>query len=173
VEVDHDYQTNLPGVYAIGDLIAGPMLAHKAEEEGVVCVERMAGQKSHMMYEAVPGIVYTWPEVASVGYSEDELKQKGIAYKVGKVPFSANGRARCAEETEGFVKVLADEKTDKVLGVHMIGANVSELITEAVTVMEFGGSAEDIGRIIHGHPTLTETTKEAAMIASEKRGFNF
>jgi dihydrolipoamide dehydrogenase len=172
VEVDSDFQTSVKGVYAVGDLIAGPMLAHKAEEEGVACVERMAGQKTHIMYEAIPGIVYTWPELAGVGITEDDAKEKGLAVKVGKVPFMANGRAKCADESDGFVKVIADAKTDRVLGVHMIGPQVSELISEAVTVMEFGGSAEDIGRIVHAHPTLSETLKEAAL-AVDKRSLNF
>ena len=172
VEVDGNFQTSVPGVYAIGDLIAGPMLAHKAEEEGVACVERMAGQKTHLMYEAIPGVVYTWPELASTGMTEDEAKEKGVAVKIGKVPFMANGRAKSADETEGFVKVIADAKTDRVLGVHMIGPNVSELISEAVTIMEFGGSAEDIGRITHAHPTLSETLKDAAL-AVDKRSLNY
>ncbi len=169
VEVDAHYQTAVPGVYAVGDLIAGPMLAHKAEEEGIAAVERMAGQAGHVNYEAIPGIVYTSPEVASVGASEDELKAKGIVYATGQFPFAANGRAKAMEETEGFVKILADAKTDRVLGVHIVGPKAGELIAEAVSVMEFGGSAEDIARTCHGHPTLSEVVKEAAFGVAKRQ----
>ena len=163
VEVDAHYQTKVPGIYAVGDLIAGAMLAHKAEEEGIAAVEIMAGQKGHVNYDAIPNVVYTWPEVASVGASEEELQQQGVQYKVGTFPFMANGRAKAMEETEGLVKVIADAKTDRLLGVHMVGPRVSEMIAEAVSVIEFGGSAEDIGRTCHAHPTLTEVVKEAAL----------
>lgn len=172
VEVDDHFRTNVKGVYAIGDLIRGPMLAHKAEEEGVAVAELIAGQAGHVNYEAIPGIVYTWPEVATVGITEQEAKEQGIDYKAGKVPFMANARAKCADETDGFVKVIADAKTDRLLGVHIVGANASEIITEAVMVMEFEGSAEDLGRAVHGHPTLTETIKDAAL-AVHKRSLNF
>ena len=152
-----------PGIYAIGDVIAGPMLAHKAEEEGVALAEILAGQAGHVNYETVPGIVYTWPEVATVGKTEEELKAAGIAYKVGKFPFTANSRARCNAETDGFVKILADAKTDRMLGAHIIGPEAGTLIHECVMAMEFGGSAEDIARAFHGHPTLNEAVKEAAL----------
>ena len=165
VGVDAHYQTKIPGVYAVGDLIAGPMLAHKAEEEGIAAVEIMAGQAGHVNYDAIPNVIYTWPELASVGATEEELQEKGVQYKAGSFPFMANGRAKAMEETEGFVKVLADAKTDRVLGVHMLGPRVSELIAEAVSVIEFGGSAEDIARTCHAHPTLTEVVKEAALAA--------
>ncbi|MGK5087475.1 dihydrolipoyl dehydrogenase [Bdellovibrionota bacterium FG-2] len=169
VEVDAHYQTAVNGVYAVGDLITGPMLAHKAEEEGIAAVERMAGQAGHVNYEAIPGIVYTSPEVASVGATEDELKAKGIAYAAGQFPFAANGRAKAMEETEGFVKILADAKTDRVLGVHIVGPKAGELIAEAVSVIEFGGSAEDIARTCHGHPTLSEVVKEAALAVAKRQ----
>jgi dihydrolipoamide dehydrogenase len=161
--VDDQQRTNLPNVYAIGDCTPGPMLAHKAEEEGVVAVEVIAGQPSHTHHRTVPSIVYTWPEIAVVGLTERQVKESGREYKTGKFPFSANGRARTAGETTGFIKFVADAKTDEILGCHMIGPNVSELIPEVVLAMEYRGSSEDIGITVHGHPTLSETTKEAAL----------
>ncbi len=163
VLTDAHYATNVPGIYAIGDVIAGPMLAHKAEEEGVALAERLAGQAGHVNYDAIPGVVYTWPEVASVGKTEEELKAAGIEYKVGKFPFMANGRARAMGEMEGFAKILADKATDKLLGAHIIGPDAGTLIAELVTAMEFGASAEDVARICHAHPTLSEVVKEAAL----------
>lgn len=163
IEIDDNFQTSTPGIYAIGDCVRGPMLAHKAEDEGVVCAEIMAGQSGHIDYDAIPGIVYTWPEVASVGKTEEQLKEAGVEYRVGKFPFMANSRARCNDTTEGFVKILADAKTDKVLGTHIIGADAGNLIHEIVLVMEFGGSSEDVARTCHGHPTLNEAVKEAAL----------
>ncbi|HBI45354.1 MAG TPA: dihydrolipoyl dehydrogenase, partial [Planctomycetales bacterium] len=163
IPVNEDFQTNVAGIYAIGDLINGPMLAHKAEEDGVACVERLAGKKTHVNYDLVPSVIYTWPEVASVGQTEEQVKQSGREYKVGKFPFSANPRARCMDETEGLVKILADAKTDRVLGVHIFGPRASDMIAEAVAVMEFAGSAEDIARICHAHPTLSEAVREAAL----------
>ncbi len=168
IGVDVNFQTNVKGVHAIGDLIDGPMLAHKAEEDGVAFAERLVGQKTTVHYETVPAVIYTWPEVASVGATEEQLKERGVAYRVGKCPFSANGRARAMEEIEGFIKVLADAKTDRLLGVHIFGPRASDMIAEAVAVMEFSGSAEDIGRICHAHPTLSEALKEAAL-AVDKR----
>jgi dihydrolipoamide dehydrogenase len=163
IKTDKHFATNLAGIYAIGDVIAGPMLAHKAEEEGVVCVEMLAGQKPHINIDAIPNVVYTAPEVASVGKTEAELKAAGIAYKVGKFPFSANGRARAMGETEGMVKILADAVTDRVLGAHIIGPQAGSLIAELATAIEFGASAEDIARTCHAHPTLNEAVKEAAL----------
>lgn len=163
VKVDGRFQSSVPGIYAIGDVIAGPMLAHKAEDEGVACAEILAGQHGHVNYEAIPGVVYTHPEVANVGATEDQLKEQGVAYKVGKFPFTANGRARAMNETDGLVKVLADATTDRLLGVHIVGPEAGTMIAEAVAVMEFGGSAEDLGRICHAHPTLNEAVKEAAL----------
>ena len=163
VKVDHHYQTNVPGVYAIGDAIAGPMLAHKAEEEGVALAELLAGQAGHVNYDVVPGIVYTWPEVASVGLSEEAAKASEIPYKVGTFSFLANGRARCMDEADGMVKVIADAKTDRILGVHIVGPRASDIISEAVMAMEFGASAEDMARAMHGHPTLPEALREAAL----------
>jgi dihydrolipoamide dehydrogenase len=163
VVVDANFATNVPGVYAIGDVIAGPMLAHKASEEGVVLVETLAGHRPHVNYDAIPAVIYTWPEVGSVGKTEDELKQAGIAYKVGKFPFTANSRARANGDTDGFVKVLADAASDRVLGVHIIGPDAGTMIAEAVIAMEFGASAEDIGAACHAHPTLNEAVKEAAL----------
>jgi dihydrolipoamide dehydrogenase len=163
ITIDKHYQTNVPGLYAIGDVIAGPMLAHKAEEEGVAVAEIIAGEAGHVNYETVPGIVYTWPEVATVGKTEEDLKGAGVAYKTGKFPFTANARARCNAETDGFVKILADAKTDRVLGVHIIGPEAGTMIHECVMAMEFGGSAEDIARAFHAHPTLNEAIKEAAL----------
>ncbi len=163
VTVDEDFQTNVPGIFAIGDVIGGAMLAHKAEDEGVVCAEIMAGQSGHIDYGAIPGVVYTWPEVANLGKTEEQLKEAGIAYNVGKFPFTANSRARANADADGFVKILADAATDRVLGVHIIGPEAGDLIQEAVLAMEFGASAEDIARTCHGHPGLSEAVKEAAL----------
>lgn len=163
VVIDSHFATNVPGIYAIGDVVAGPMLAHKAEDEGVAVAEILAGQAGHVNYDVIPGVVYTYPEVAAVGKTEEELKDGGVAYKTGKFPFLANGRAKVNRTTDGFVKVLADAKTDRVLGVHIIGPTAGEMIHEAVIAMEFGGSAEDIARSCHAHPTLSEAVKEAAM----------
>jgi dihydrolipoamide dehydrogenase len=163
VQVNDRFETNVKGIYAIGDAIRGPMLAHKAEDEGVAVAEIVAGQKGHVNYEAIPGIVYTHPEVASVGKTEEQLKADGVAYKVGKFPFSANARARAMAETDGFVKILADAKTDRVLGCHILGPDAGTIIHEVVMAMEFGASAEDIARTCHGHPTLNEAVKEAAL----------
>ncbi|MBL0374071.1 dihydrolipoyl dehydrogenase [Rhizobium sp. KVB221] len=163
VEVDGSYQTSVTGIYAIGDVIKGPMLAHKAEDEGVAVAEILAGQHGHVNYDVIPGVVYTQPEVASVGKTEEELKTAGVAYKAGKFPFTANGRARAMEATEGFVKVLADAKTDRVLGVHIVGFGAGEMIHEAAVLMEFGGSSEDLARTCHAHPTMSEAVKEAAL----------
>ena len=165
VEVNEHFQTSVPGVYAIGDLIAGPMLAHKASEEGVVFAETLAGMKPHMNYDAIPSVIYIWPEVASVGLTEEQVKEKGTEYRVGKFKFSATGRAKAMDEQDGFVKVLADAKTDRVLGVHILGPRASDLIAECVTVMEYKGSAEDIARCTHAHPTLSEAVGEAARMA--------
>ncbi len=165
VKVDHHYATNIPGIYAIGDVIAGPMLAHKGEDEGVAVAEILAGQAGHVNYGAIPSVVYTWPEVASVGQTEEELKAGGIAYSVGKFPFTANGRARAMGDTDGFVKVLADKATDRLLGAHVIGPDAGTLIAELTTAIEFGASAEDVARICHAHPTLSEAVKEAALAA--------
>lgn len=163
IKVDGHYATNVPGIYAIGDVITGPMLAHKAEEEGVALAEMLAGQKPHLNYGAIPGVVYTWPEVASVGETEDQLKARGVAYKVGKFPFTANGRARAMGDMDGFVKILADKATDKVLGAHIIGPDAGTLIAELALAMEFGASAEDVARTCHAHPSLNEAVKEAAL----------
>ena len=165
ISVDEDYQTNIPGIYAVGDVIGGAMLAHKAEEEAVVCVEILAGQTGHINYDMVPGIIYTHPEVATVGKTEEELKQNSIPYNIGKFPFSANSRARCNADTDGFVKLLSAKNDDKILGCHIIGPQAGDLIQEVINVMEFGGSAEDIARICHGHPGLPEAIKEAALDA--------
>ncbi|MGI9422961.1 MAG: dihydrolipoyl dehydrogenase [Hyphomicrobiaceae bacterium] len=171
VVVDDHLQTNVPGIYAIGDVIDGPMLAHKAEDEGVAVAEQLAGQAGHVNYDVIPNVIYTHPEVASVGRTEDELKDAGIAYTVGKFPFMANGRAKVNRTTDGFVKVLADAATDRILGVHMVGPHVGELIAEAAVIMEFGGSAEDLARTCHAHPTLSEAVKEAAL-AVDKRALH-
>jgi len=160
------YATNVPGIWAIGDCIAGPMLAHKAEDEGVAVAEIIAGKAGHVNYEAIPGVVYTWPEVASVGCTEEQLKAEGIAYKVGKFPFTANGRARAMGDTDGFVKLLADKATDRLLGAHIIGPDAGTLIAELALAIEFGASAEDVGRTSHAHPSLNEAVKEAALAAS-------
>ncbi len=169
IEVNDTLQTNVPNIYAIGDVIKGPMLAHKAEEEGVAVAETLAGQHGHVNYAVIPGVVYTWPEVADVGRTEEQLKEAGVAYKVGKFPFMANSRGRAVGETEGFVKILADKDTDEVLGVHIIGPDAGTLIHEACVAMEFGASAEDIARTCHAHPTLNEAVKEAALAATEAR----
>lgn len=163
VKTDAHFATNVPGIYAIGDAIIGPMLAHKAEDEGVILAEILAGQSGHIDYDLIPGVVYTHPEIAAVGKTEETLKSAGTEYKVGKFPFTANGRARSMNETDGFVKILADAKTDRVLGVHIIGAEAGTMIAEAVLAMEFGASAEDIARTCHAHPTLNESVKEAAL----------
>jgi dihydrolipoamide dehydrogenase len=172
LDVNHHYQTAVANIFAVGDVIDGPMLAHKADEEGVAVAEIIAGKPGHVNYEAIPNVVYTWPEVASVGMNEEEAKAKGLNYKTGKVPFMANGRARAFGETDGFVKIIADAKTDRIIGAHIIGPNASELIAELVIGVEFSASAEDIGRSSHAHPTLAEVMKEAAL-AVDKRSLNF
>src|SRR6266404_1851185 len=169
--VDARFATKVPGIYAIGDVIAGPMLAHKAMDEGVAVAEILAGEAGHVNYDVIPNVVYTYPEIASVGKSEEELKEAGIAYKVGKFPFTANGRAKANLQTEGFVKILADAKTDRVLGVHIVGADAGNMIAEAAMAMEFGAAAEDIARTCHPHPTFTEAVKEAAL-AVDKRAIH-
>jgi dihydrolipoamide dehydrogenase len=171
IEVDHRYATNVAGIYAIGDVIAGPMLAHKAEDEGIAVAEILAGQAGHVNYDAIPNVIYTYPEVASVGKTEEELKAAGVAYNVGKFPFTANGRAKANQQTEGFVKLLADAKTDRVLGVHIVGADAGDMIAEAALAIEFGAASEDIARTSHPHPTFTEAVKEAAL-AVDKRAIH-
>jgi dihydrolipoamide dehydrogenase len=168
ISVDENFETNVKGVFAIGDLIDGPMLAHKASEDGIACVERLAGMKTHVNYDTVPSVVYTWPEVASVGPTEEQIKAGGREYRVGRFPFTANPRGRCMDETEGLVKVIADARTDRLLAVHIIGPRASELIAECVTTMEFAGSAEDIARICHAHPTLSEAVREAALAVDRR-----
>jgi dihydrolipoamide dehydrogenase len=168
VQIDSHFSTNVKGIYAIGDVVAGPMLAHKAEDEGVACAEILAGQAGHVNYDVIPGVVYTTPEVSSVGKTEEELKQAGIAYTVGKFPFTANGRSKVNQTTDGFVKVLADAKTDRVLGVHIIGIEAGEMIHEAAVLMEFGGAAEDLARTCHAHPTRSEAIKEAALAVGKR-----
>ncbi|KZL28802.1 dihydrolipoyl dehydrogenase [Pseudovibrio sp. Ad37] len=168
VKTDNHYKTNVDGIFAIGDVIAGPMLAHKAEDEGVAVAEMLSGQAGHVNYDVIPGVVYTSPEVASVGKTEEELKAAGIKFKSGKFPFSANGRAKAMLHTDGFVKVLADTETDRVLGVHIVGFGAGEMIHEACVLMEFGGSSEDLGRTCHAHPTMSEAVKEAAMATFAK-----
>lgn len=168
ITVNEHYQSSVPNIYAIGDVIDGPMLAHKAEDEGVAVAEILAGQAGHVNYNVIPGVIYTAPEVASVGKTEEELKQAGIAYNIGKFPFSANGRAKVNQTTDGFVKILADKSTDRILGVHIIGPDAGTMIAEAAVIMEFGGSSEDLARTCHAHPTLTEAVKEAAL-AVDKR----
>ena len=172
IPVNEHLETTVPGIYAIGDVVRGAMLAHKAEDEGTFVAERIAGQKPHINYNLIPGVVYTWPEVASVGYTEEQLKEKGVQYKSGSFPFKASGRARASMDTDGLVKVLADATTDEILGVHMIGPRVADVIAEAVVAMEFRASAEDISRISHAHPTYTEAFKEAAMAATENRAIH-
>ena len=169
--VDDHFETNVPGIYAIGDVISGPMLAHKAEDEGIAVAEIIAGQAGHVNYDVIPNVIYTYPEVASVGKTEEELKAAGIAYNAGKFPFTANGRAKANQKTDGFVKILADAKTDRVLGVHIVGADAGNMIAQVVTAMEFGASAEDIARTCHAHPTLPEAVKEAAL-AVDKRAIH-
>jgi dihydrolipoyl dehydrogenase len=168
VQIDPHFSTNVKGIYAIGDVVAGPMLAHKAEDEGVACAEIIAGQAGHVNYDVIPGVVYTTPEVSSVGKTEEELKQAGHAYTVGKFPFTANGRSKVNQTTDGFVKVLADAKTDRVLGVHIIGVEAGEMIHEAAVLMEFGGAAEDLARTCHAHPTRSEAIKEAALAVGRR-----
>ncbi len=172
IEVDNHLATNVPNVYAIGDVIKGAMLAHKAEEEGVVLAELLAGQKPHIDYNLIPGVVYTWPEVSGVGQTEEQLKESGRAYKVGKFPMRALGRSRASMDIEGLIKVLADKETDELLGVHMIGARAADLIMEAVALMEFRASAEDMSRICHPHPTYSEAVKEAALAATDNRALH-
>jgi dihydrolipoamide dehydrogenase len=172
VETNHQYKTNLDNIYAIGDVIAGPMLAHKAEEEGIAVAEFLSGKYGHVNYDVIPEVIYTAPEVASVGKTEEQLKEQKISYKVGKFPFAANARAKVNDEGDGFVKILSDEKTDRVLGVHMIGPDVGNMIGEMCLAMEFGASSEDIARTCHAHPTLAEAIKEAAL-AVDKRAIHF
>ncbi|MBK7570478.1 MAG: dihydrolipoyl dehydrogenase [Bacteroidetes bacterium] len=172
IETDEHLETNIKGIYAIGDVVKGAMLAHKAEEEGIMVAETIAGQKPHINYLLIPGVVYTWPEVAAVGYTEEELKTQKREYKVGNFPFKASGRARASMDMDGFVKVLADKTTDEILGVHMIGPRVADMIAEAVVAMEFRASAEDIARMSHAHPTYTEVFKEACMAATENRAIH-
>lgn len=172
IEVNNHLQTNVSNIYAIGDVVRGAMLAHKAEEEGVFVAETLAGQKPHIDYNLIPGVVYTWPEVSAVGKTEEQLKEEGIAYKTGSFPFKALGRARASSDTDGFVKILADAKTDEILGVHMIGARVADLIADAVTAMEFRASAEDVSRMSHAHPTFAEAIKEAALAATDNRALH-
>lgn len=171
IEVNGQFQTNIPNIYAVGDCVPGPMLAHKGEEEGVACVEMMTGQKPHINYNCIPSVVYTEPEVAGVGLTEQECKEQGLSYKIGKFSYRANGRALAMNEKDGFVKIIADKLTDKLLGVHIIGRTASEMIAEAVVAMEFGASAEDLARTVHAHPTLSEVTKEAAL-AVDKRAIH-
>jgi dihydrolipoamide dehydrogenase len=163
IQIDERFQTSTPGIYAIGDVVPGAMLAHKAEEEGIAAVEIMAGQAGHVNYDAIPAVVYTWPEAASVGRTEEELKAAGVAYKAGKFPFTANSRARTNGDTEGLVKILADARTDRMLGAHIVGPDAGTMIAELALAMEFGASAEDIARTSHAHPTLNEAVKEAAL----------
>lgn len=172
VEVNDHLQTSVPNIYAIGDVVKGAMLAHKAEEEGVYVAETIAGQKPHINYNLIPGVVYTWPEVAAVGYTEEQLKEQGRKYKTGKFPFMASGRARASMDTDGLVKVLADAETDEILGVHMIGPRTADMIAEAVVAMEFRASAEDIARMSHAHPTYTEAFKEACLAATDNRALH-
>jgi dihydrolipoamide dehydrogenase len=168
VQIDAHFATSVKGVYAIGDVVAGPMLAHKAEDEGVAVAEILAGQAGHVNYDVIPGVVYTTPEVSAVGKTEEELKQAGVAFTVGKFPFTANGRSKVNQTTEGFVKILADAKTDRVLGVHIVGREAGEMIHEAAVLMEFGGSAEDLARTCHAHPTRSEAIKEAALAVGKR-----
>ena len=169
MEINAHFETKIKGVYAVGDVVAGPMLAHKAEEEGIAAVEIMAGQAGHVNYNTIPSVIYTWPEIASVGATEDELKQKGVEYKTGTFPFLANGRAIAMAETEGLVKIIADAKTDRLLGMHIIGPRASDMIIEGVTAMEYGASAEDVARTCHAHPTLSEVVKEAALAVANRK----
>jgi len=171
IEVDKNCRTALPRVYAIGDVVRGPMLAHKGEDEGVMVAEIIAGQRGHVNYEAIPWVMYTAPEIAWVGRTERQLKEEGVAYRAGRFPFAYNGRALGRDEPEGFIKMLADAKTDRILGVHAIGGQASELIAEAVVAMEFGASSEDLARICHAHPSMSEVMREAAL-AVDKRSLN-
>jgi dihydrolipoamide dehydrogenase len=171
IKVDKHYKTNVDGIYAIGDVIAGPMLAHKAEDEGIACVEHIAGKDGHINYDAIAGIIYTNPELAGVGLTEEQAKEKGIDHRVGRFPFRATGRAVANEEFDGMVKIIADAKTDRILGGHVLQHAASELIAEIVSVIEFGGSSEDLARTTHAHPTLSEAVKEAAMNV-EKRALH-
>jgi dihydrolipoamide dehydrogenase len=168
VVTDAHFATNVKGIYAIGDVIAGPMLAHKAEDEGLAVAEILAGQAGHVNYDVIPNVVYTFPEIASVGKTEEELKEAGVAYNAGKFPFTANGRAKANQQTDGFVKILADAKTDRVLGVHIVGSDAGNMIAEAAVAMEFGASSEDIARTCHAHPTLPEAVKEAALAVAKR-----
>ena len=168
IEVNNNFQTNVDSIYAIGDVIKGPMLAHKAEEEGIAIAELIAGQSGHVNYDIIPGVIYTFPEVASIGKTEEQLKDLNIKYKIGKFTFMANSRAKAINETEGFVKILADEKTDKVLGTHIIGPNAGEMIAEIAIAMEFSASSEDIARTCHAHPTFSEAIKEAALSVDKR-----
>lgn len=168
LQVNEHFQTKVPSVYAIGDCIDGPMLAHKAEEEGIACVENLAGFAGHVNYDAIPGVIYTHPEVATVGLTEEQLKEKGIAYNKGSFPFMANSRARTNGDAEGSIKVLADKETDRILGLHIIGPNAGEMIAEGVLAMEYGASSEDVARTCHAHPTLSEALKEACMATYDK-----
>ena len=172
IAVNDHLETNVPGIYAIGDVVRGAMLAHKAEEEGVMVAEQLVGQKPHINYNLIPGVVYTWPEVAGVGFTEEQLKEQGRAYKSGSFPFKASGRAKASGDTDGFVKVLADKETDEILGVHMIGPRIADLIAEAVTAMEFRASAEDVARMSHAHPTFAEAMKEACLAATDNRAIH-
>jgi dihydrolipoamide dehydrogenase len=172
IEVGDNLETSAEGIFAIGDVIKGAMLAHKAEEEGVLVAEYMAGEKPHINYRLIPGVAYTWPEAAGVGFTEQELKADGKVYKVGKFPFKAIGRARASMDTDGFVKILADKETDEILGVHMIGPRIADLIAEAVVAMEFRASAEDLARMSHAHPTYAEAVKEAALAATGNRALH-
>jgi dihydrolipoamide dehydrogenase len=168
VEVNEHFQTAVPSIYAIGDCIDGPMLAHKAEEEGIACVEHLAGFAGHVNYDCIPGVIYTHPEVATAGKTEEELKEAGIAYNKGSFPFSANSRARAVNDADGMVKILSDKQTDRILGIHIIGSNAGEMIAEGVLGMEYGASSEDIARTCHAHPTLSEAFKEACMATYDK-----
>ena len=168
VKTDKNFQTNIQNIYAIGDVISGPMLAHKAEDEGIAVAENIAGQSGHVNYQTIPGVIYTTPEVASIGKTEEQLKAENIKYKIGKFSFMANSRAKAIDDSEGFVKILADEKTDKVLGAHLIGPHAGELIAEIGIAMEFGASSEDIARTCHAHPTFSEAVKEAALSVDKR-----
>ncbi|RYZ16315.1 MAG: dihydrolipoyl dehydrogenase, partial [Sphingobacteriales bacterium] len=172
VATDNHLQTNVPGIYAIGDVVVGAMLAHKAEEEGTFVAEQLAGQKPHINYNLIPGVVYTWPEVASVGQTEEQLKEQGRAYKMGSFPFRALGRARASGDIDGMAKVLADKETDEILGVHIIGPRAADMIAEAVVAMEYRASAEDVARMSHAHPTFTEAMKEACLAATDNRAIH-
>eukprot|EP00455_Lapot_gusevi_P029216 TRINITY_DN3128_c0_g1_i2.p2 TRINITY_DN3128_c0_g1~~TRINITY_DN3128_c0_g1_i2.p2 ORF type:complete len:221 (+),score=116.61 TRINITY_DN3128_c0_g1_i2:33-665(+) len=168
VKINHHFQTNVPSIYAIGDVVAGPMLAHKAEEEGIACVEMLAGKAGHVNYDTIPNVIYTHPEVAAVGKTEEELKSAGVKYRLGKFPFLANSRAKTNDDYDGQIKVLADAETDRILGIHIIGPNAGEMIAEGVLAMEYGASSEDVARTCHAHPTLSEAFKEACMATYEK-----